>query len=285
MKKLSKWQIAVIGIILVIGIPLGINFCYKCNFTLITTLWGAEDVLAYYGAVLAAGGTALGVYLSIRASHKQYQEDIRSRVLPFIAVTPFDRRACINLARLLNETMHDSSTTDSEEKPDEYIEFKLDHIYFIIGPEGIDIKNKLTAYQQEILSKAGNIWRRKSTGMVLDRIDYFSIPVEIENVGNGTAVNLRIGFNRITTNPHKFIRPMMLKQNQTIYIHIFSTSPFDVVGGDYILEFYYEDIYGNKYLQKFPVTLGRNDDDNEYQSIQLVGEQAKYEGDAPEELD
>lgn len=286
MKKLSKRQIALIGIVLllVIGIPFGINYCYKCNLNFITTQWEAKDVLTYYGAVLAAGGTAFGVYLSIRASHREYQEDIRSRVLPFIAVTPFDRKARINFMQLLNDTIQGTPDTGCDKEPDGYIEYKLEQIYYIITPQGIEIRNKLTQYQQEVLSKAGAIFRKSPNGAVLEEIDYFSIPVEIENVGNGTAVNLRVGFNRITDNPHRFIRPMMLKQNQTIYIHIFSMASLDVVGGEYVLEFFYKDIYGNKYFQKFPVRFGQNEK-GEYQSIDLVGSQTKYEEDIPAALE
>ena len=68
---------------------------------------------------------------------------------------------------------------------------------------------------------------------------------------------------------------MMLKLNQTLYIHIFSTTEYDTVNGEYALEFYYEDIYGNRYSQKFPVSFGREDDGREYQSIELVGKQVK----------
>ena len=41
------------------------------------------------------------------------------------------------------------------------------------------------------------------------------------------------------------------------------------------MEFYYEDIYGNKYSQEFPVEYGKNNDNQEYQSIDLVGKQLR----------
>ena len=111
---------------------------------------------------------------------------------------------------------------------------------------------------------------------MLQRTDFYSMPLEIENVGNGTAVNLRIGFNRVgDRNTYRFIRPMMLKQSQTVYIHIFSTADYDIVRGDYSLEFHYEDIYGNKYAQEFPVKYNKNENNQEYQSIDLVGKQIR----------
>lgn len=117
---------------------------------------------------------------------------------------------------------------------------------------------------------------------MLQRTDFYSMPLEIENVGNGTAVNLRIGFNRVgDRNTYRFVRPMMLKQGQTVYIHIFSTADYDIVRGKYSLKFYYEDIYGNKYSQAFPVEYSKNKDNQEYQSIDVVGKQIRRTEDTP----
>lgn len=131
--------------------------------------------------------------------------------------------------------------------------------------------------QQEILESVGNVWRPVANGVsVHQRIDYYSLPMEIENVGNGTAVNFRMGFNRIDTDAlHEFVRPMMLKQGQTLYVHIFSTEEAETVRGIYVLEFFYEDIYGNKYEQQFPVEYGEDESGQEYQRITLVGDQKR----------
>lgn len=278
-KPWTKWiLIAIIALALIVGVPIIINECYKTNSGYMT-IWGAADALAYYGAIIASVGAAVGVFVSIKAATKNYQDDLRARVMPFIAVTPFERKAIVNTMALLKEKVE---KTERPAKTDntpavQYDEYKLSQIYFVITEHGIDAKNGLDKSQQAILAHAGNSWVSVAGGLeMLQRTDFYSMPLEIENVGNGTAVNLRIGFNRMgDRNKYRFIRPMMLKQSQTVYIHIFSTADYDIVHGDYSLEFHYEDIYGSKYSQKFPVEYGKNKDNQEYQSIDLVGKQLR----------
>ena len=272
----------VVFAILVIGVPLIINHCYKCDIPIITTKWDAKDVLSYYGAVLAACGTGIGVYVSIKAAYKNYQNDARVRVLPFIAVTPFDRM--VDADRFLRYVDRKEDEIQEESCTSGYIEYKLEQIYFIITSCGIEIKKGLDKYQQQILRHAGAIWKPIAPDEEsLDYIDYFSVPLEIENVGNGTAVNLRIGFNYRSDDPHLhgFVYPMMLKQNQTRYIHIFSIAEPDIVKGEYTLEFFYEDIYGNKYFQEFPILLEIDDNGMNFHSINLLGKQMKLKEGEP----
>ena len=70
--------------LLTIGIPLLINECYKAGGYI--TRWEAADVLVYYGTIIAAIIGIVGVYLTVHISNKNYRDDARSRVLPFVAV-------------------------------------------------------------------------------------------------------------------------------------------------------------------------------------------------------
>lgn len=277
-KPWVKWCALVIGALAaIVGVPIIINECYKANSGYMT-IWGATDVLTYYGTIIAAAGAAIGVFASIKVATENYKEDVRARVMPFIAVTPFERKAIVNTMALLKEKEEKTKRpADIDNMPAvQYDEYKLSQIYFVITVHGIDIKKKLDKNQQAILEHVGNSWVTKDGVEMLQRTDFYSMPLEIENVGNGTAVNLRIGFNRVgDRNTYRFVRPMMLKQGQTVYIHIFSTADYDIVRGKYSLEFYYEDIYGNKYSQAFPVEYSKNKDNQEYQSIDVVGKQIR----------
>lgn len=66
-------------VILVIGVPLIINWCYSCNNPIIYTKWDAAEVLSYYGSVLgalvAAATFAIGVGVTI--SHMSHQQNIQ----------------------------------------------------------------------------------------------------------------------------------------------------------------------------------------------------------------
>lgn len=283
-KPWIKWCALVIGALAaIVGVPIIINECYKANSGYMT-IWGAADVLSYYGTIIAAAGAAIGVFVSIKVATKNYKEDVRARVMPFIAVTPFERKAIVNTMALLKEKEEKTKRSADIDNMHavQYDEYKLSQIYFVITVHGIDIKKKLDKNQQAVLEHVGNSWVTKDGVEMLQRTDFYSMPLEIENVGNGTAVNLRIGFNRVgDRNTYRFVRPMMLKQGQTVYIHIFSTADYDIVRGKYSLEFYYEDIYGNKYSQAFPVEYSKNKDNQEYQSIDVVGKQIRRTEDTP----
>lgn len=278
-KPRIKWCALVIGALAaIVGVPIIINECYKANSGYMT-IWGAADVLSYYGTIIAAAGAAIGVFASIKVATKNYKEDVRARVMPFIAVTPFERKAIVNTVALLKEKEEKTKRpADIDNTPAvQYDEYKLSQIYFVITEHGIDAKNRLDKSQMAILEHAGNSMVSVASGVKMrQRTDFYSMPLEIENVGNGTAVNLRIGFNRVgDRNTYRFVRPMMLKQGQTVYIHIFSTADYDIVRGKYSLKFYYEEIYGNKYSQAFPVEYSKNKDNQEYQSIDVVGKQIR----------
>ena len=90
-------------------------------------------------------------------------------------------------------------------------------------------------------------------------VDEVCIPFEIENIGNGAAIRMRYGVNRKgTTEPdRKYLKPLSLKTNTPMLFHIFSEncSEGSVNLGEYVLSFYYEDIYSNKYEQHFDITI------------------------------
>ena len=70
--KVVLWVFLVF--LLVLGIPAGINECYKMNGDY-TTLWSAADVLSYYGTLLGATATIVAVVWTIRFSKTQQQEE------------------------------------------------------------------------------------------------------------------------------------------------------------------------------------------------------------------
>ena len=67
----AKWILAAgIALLLIVGVPIIINECYKTNSGYMT-MWGAADALAYYGAIIASVGAAVGVFVSIKAATKK----------------------------------------------------------------------------------------------------------------------------------------------------------------------------------------------------------------------
>lgn len=282
MKK-KKWLIVlvvtVIILALVIGVPLAINELYKKGPGYIT-VWDGADMLSYYGTLLGACGAVIGVYWSIHAAQKNYREDVRTRVLPYIVVSPLERNAKISWLEPSSNTESENSITNNESF---YEEYKVEKLYFIIELDGVKIKYKLNSHQQNLIKNAGREWQKITKGLsALVTTKFFSIPLEIENGGNGTAINLRMGLNNRDTDSQKFTYPLSLKQGQTFYLHIFSELTFEEIDKCYTLDFNYEDIYGNGYRQSFPVSFGKDENDREWQSIDLVGKQeCLREGEKP----
>ena len=97
-------------------------------------------------------------------------------------------------------------------------------------------------------------------------MDDICIPIEIENVGNGAAIRMRYGLNRksISKKDRKYLPVISLKPAMPIMFHIFSEdcSRNSANLGEYVLSFYYEDIYSNQYEQDFDITIEYNEEKN-----------------------
>ena len=73
--KIIKIVIAIMtAILLIVGVPLIINECYKANCGYIT-VWDGADVLGYYGTILGAAIAGLTLVATIIFTKKQIQRD------------------------------------------------------------------------------------------------------------------------------------------------------------------------------------------------------------------
>ena len=195
--------------------------------------------------MVGAVATVWGVYLSIQYSQSNYQEDIKNRVLPFIALTPL---------RVKSKSSPFGISDVKKEVSifNEYEESKIDKIYFVIKDGNIEAQTSLTKIQEEKVKNGG--WHRRTNAkgeIEIVCVDLLKMPFELENVGNGVANDFRIGLNPQTVKEEewKYTPSIPLKVGQTLYIHIYCEDG-DKSEGGYILDMEYEDIYGNRYSQK-----------------------------------
>lgn len=217
--------------------------------------WSAGDVLAFYGVLVGAVATVWGVYLSIQYSRSNYQEDVKNRVLPFIALTTLKVRTKFSP---LNADDLRINIFDSNE----YEEYKVEKIYYIIEKGKITAKTRLTKEQDEKLKQGGWRWESNDSGTTqLICVDLVTLPLELENVGNGAANRFRIGLNLSTTEEKlwQYTTPMPLKVGETLYVHVYCEDGIESKGS-YILDLVYEDIYGNKYRQRYGITIDNPND-------------------------
>lgn len=275
-KPMRKWSqvlgAIIFALILVAGVPFAINECYKAEYGYITK-WDAADVLSYYGNIVAAIIGAFGVYVTVYISNKNYREDARNRVLPYIAID------VMNIGAPDPFLMGYENESFSSVGNDPIIEKSLNceiknHLFFVIdGKSKIRAAESLHDDEVKKVTMTNVKWIRaaKDGKMYVRGSEYVSMPFRIENIGNGPAKKLRMAFSY--KEEKKFFKTeMLLKQNESFYIHIFSEKSFDEIEGDYIFSVYYEDISGNAYEQLFPVEIVK-ENENRYNRIDTNGVQ------------
>ena len=255
----ENWKYVLLFILIFcLAIPLLINCLFKMEapFEFIAAEWQAADALAFYGAIIASLTAVYGVYLTIQYSQKNYQEDVRNRTLPFIVIDTLKTKSHMNLFK--------SGTKESDEEVEGYVEYRAMNYYCILKDGRIEYKTRLSKTEQQLLDNGGMRWESRPNGAAMVVVDDIMVPMDIENVGNGAAIRFRYGLNRQDTpeKEKKYLPAISLKMGQIIRFHIFS----DDCGkesknlGAYVLSFYYDDIYSNKYKQEFSITIEYSDE-------------------------
>lgn len=247
-----KIILSVIGFIF-LG-PIVINILFKLHLSIeyFKAEWDASAALSYYGAIIAAVIAIYGIFITIQYSQKSYKDDVRNRSMPFIVIDV--------LRTSSYRTLFSSNNTRSvAEQTEGYREYKLMDYYCILENGEIEYRTGLTKSQQKLLNDGGFRMVSCEGRICAQVVDEVCIPFEIENIGNGAAIRMRYGVNRKgTTEPdRKYLKPLSLKTNTPLMFHIFSEncSEGSVNLGEYVLSFYYEDIYSNKYEQHFDITI------------------------------
>lgn len=245
----------------VFGIPAIINECYVSSNPCYFTIWGAEEVLSYYGTLLAAAGTGLGVFFSIKYSQKQYQEDKRHGVLPYFSVDKLIQEKESLFFRYFNTGLQ-STTEQQSDESEQYREYLPDRIYFIIDDDSIKCTLKLTQEQKEVAESSQDIFKDDNGKLVNQSIaDCFVL--RLQNVGNGCAVNTTIAvldFGKEQMGKRKDQTPRFsVNAGKTVDVCIFAYCKDSSVGR-YNLKLLFQDIYGNKYSENLFFNIEKQDE-------------------------
>ena len=135
-KSRGRWLLigTLSAIILVVGVPFIINECYKKNAGYIT-VWNAADLLSYYGTIVAAGIGIVGVYFTVYIANKNYRDDAKNRILPYIAINVINVRQPDPFSEGMGLEDYDSMGNDP------IIEDSLtgkaqNHLFFVIDGTG-----------------------------------------------------------------------------------------------------------------------------------------------------
>ena len=120
--------------------------------------WCAADVLNFYGGILAAGLGIYGVFLSIQYAQKNYRDDLRNQVLPYLVVTQLRGHSYYNAFIDGPDIKTKGGPTPTIIDRPLYEEYKLTKIYFIIETQGIKNYIDFPAEYRPILEKGGAEW-------------------------------------------------------------------------------------------------------------------------------
>lgn len=269
-----KWQIILAFTVFIVIIPAVINWFFKlespCNF--FVAEWGAGDVLAFYGAMLASVTTIFGVYISIEYAQRNYQMDEANRVKPYLSLTHYKSESKSNLFAGLS-----LGTTEAErvEQPQSYYkEYKLNEVYIVIDQAEIRFQDRLSDSQQRRLQSGGFEWHDHGGGCrALQAHTFVSMPFDVENVGSGAAINTMIAFYK-KGEARRGASLYTIKQGASFYFHVFCDDAESVVGSEYVIELLYGDIIGNYYSQKYPVHFKRDAGTGRFCTrVNLIGKQ------------
>ena len=254
MKEWTKdnwWKILLFIAIFIVGIPLLLNWMYKqpAPSEFLHVRWDISSELLYYGGILASLITIYGVFYSIQISQKNNRDDTRRKVLPFLTVTQKivhnENNIFTDFAFLVE---NEDKTNETQEDPI-YVEYNLSQIYFVIKDGKVINYTKLPKEYDDMIKHHG-IKKCHNNQRDFQQVPFISIPLEVENVGNGPAIHLRIGLSRVGEIEKALVK-LKLKCAQTFYIHIISLDCESEQEEKYLLFFIYNNIFGQVYRQDY----------------------------------
>ena len=235
---------------LLIGVPFVIHALFKLHPSnpFFSAEWSAGDVLLFYGSILAAVGTCAGVFFSIRYSQKNYKEDTLRKVLPLITVTELSKKSNYN-------PFDDDDEVELHENEPLYEEYELKKVFYVFEKGHFEAKEKLPEKYKRIVDHNGHLKKTAQEGIRISIYEsYMYMPLALQNVGNGTAINMRIGLNRVGER-ELFVRPVQQNVHDVFHVNIFVPSCDLDEDLQFLLSVVYEDIYGNRYREDFPTKL------------------------------
>lgn len=248
---------------------------------------GDTNLLSYYGGVAGGILTIAGVFFTVAYSRKQYENDQRNAVIPYFAVNMLKSHYPSSNDHISDETNNNDNPPKNDTPAldsNGYYEYKAVDYVFIIQNGSIKVRNKLTDDQKSRAEKP-----RISTEEIMKGVtawvasDDVYQTIDCENVGNGPAVNFRIGFYRKDSKEKLYSYSISVRQGEHVTVHIYAENCDQKSKnlGSYELEIHYEDIFGNKYIQTNDIIIaygqrGLTVQSNMYQEQKLASKTNVY---------
>jgi hypothetical protein len=249
-------------LILVISFTIGFPIIIACKTV-------DSNYFSYYGGVIGGILAIIGVFLTVQYSQKQYREDQRNSVIPYFAVNVLHIKFKSPDVKVIQQNgtdhCHLQLVNPAPVEPFGYYEYKLTKYTFIIVNGEIKIKNNLSKSQRGWAESGGIVKQQCNSGVYAYVFtDDVYLPVDFENVGNGSAINFRIGLNKrdMPLDKRQYAATISVSKGEHICVHIYAEDCGQDSKnlGEYDLTIAYQDIYGNKYSQTTEVNLVYSDE-------------------------
>lgn len=256
--------------ILVFFFPLTIVhvlFKLDVNVDFASAEWTAGDVLGYVSGFIAFLGTAILGIVSYRQTEKANQmnketlkltRDIEKKsVIPYLTFNWYlTRYEGSYLNNIWNGVpLEDDDENAAPTKP-KRIDFILDTPVVYIKPETIEIASDLSEEEkEEIQSKLKP--KNENGTITLSRINTIYHKIKVENNGKGVAIDLSFKlFKKEKESCNAYLKYFLLPVEKSFDLGIcINRDQLDCILGDYIFEFSYESLYGNRYLQRMTLSI------------------------------
>lgn len=246
--KEHKKQIILWGGIILIAVPV---IVYGLSEISLLPVTGGNDWAGFWGGYMGAiiGGvcTFVGVSRTIKYEREKSEGEKERSVLPYMALSTLKT----NFDLYFTDT-GDIQEVNSFEQREKHM---LQQYVFLLDGNDVRIQEDLrcTCINKDVST---------------------FLPIKLENVGNGTAVNFRVGVHtkEIAWTDRKYTPTKHIKQGESFNIFIlFKDVTKYQVGESFKLRIIYKNIFSQNYLQEYEISV----EEGYKVRLDLTGEQRR----------
>lgn len=224
-------------------------------FEQLLTEYFSAKYISYYSSIFMAVITVSGVYYTVRQSSIQNKENIINSSLPVIIPNRFSVFAYEDLFKEISNQINYSEVGSGN-----YIEAKIDRVYVIVKKCNSTYFSKVEETLSSKIRKGGYYWESDGRNSRMRKVYLLSLPIEFQNVGKGSAINVKCGINpKGTKNPNAFSF-QTINHDKSFYLHIVTENPTLDDEGDFVISVSYSDIYKNKYFYEYDFSIEKMPD-------------------------
>lgn len=280
---MNKFKTKIFLVLIIILVPILIHIFYSIYINdFIKSRWFSGDMLSYCATILAA-------LIAFGNARTAFLETQKLDAKPYISLEKLLHSHNGDIFSLVESKVKVDKVINKENNANNYIEYKVSELNFIFEERNrIWIIEKLTDEQIKIVLADGNKIEKPAEGVYfICDYKFCYLPLVIENVGKGCAINMNIGIRLIEGSmqfnnvPHivkenkrsfKLNSPFNFNQKDKKIVRLVIDNPKNDISGLYELIFEYDDIYNNHYEQNYKIEIDKNNEERFALKLDLCNE-------------